>query len=303
MKNLNRIHLNALKAAEAVLRLGTLAAAAAELGVTTGAVSQHVIRCERQLGRKLFTRDRRGLTPTPFATRIAGPLHEGFSRLDEAAGRAFHAEEDALTISVAPVFAAKWLVPRLARFGRLEPETKLRLDASVTLVHPDNSDIDLAIRVGPGDWPGVRAEFLLPQEVFPVCTPALAARLESPRDILSAPVVRDANTNISWDLWLKQFGLDAGAMRAGNSFTDAALCLDAAIAGQGVMLAWQTLAHDALKAGLLTAPFPERAETPFGYWLVTSATRPETARVRRFKAWLRAELAESFAPDTGDRRR
>lgn len=294
MKNLNRIYLNALKAAESVLRLGSLSAAADELGVTIGAVSQHVIRCEKQMGRKLFERTARGLEPTAFGKEIANRLGEGFARLEEAASLAFHVQEDVLTISVAPVFASKWLVPRLARYAEQHPNTKLRLDASVGLVHPDTSDIDLAIRVGEGNWPGVKAEFLLAQEVFPVCTPVLAKTLKTPHDILDAPIVRDANSNIAWDIWLGQFGLSEAKMREGSSFTDASLCLDAAIAGQGVMLAWQTLAHDALAAGHLVAPFKERAKTRFGYWLITSATRPDPAKVRNFKAWLRSQLEQSF---------
>jgi len=290
MRNLNRVHLNALRAVEAVLRLGSLAAAARELGVTVGAVSQHIIRCEEQLGRTLFERTGRGMQPTVFGRRIAILLSEGFSRLDEAVKLSQEQAHTVLTISVAPVFASKWLVPRLSRFSSLHPELRLRLDASVALVNLDASDVDLAIRVGEGDWPAVKAEFILAQEIFPVCAPALAERLKEPRDILAAPTVRDANSTISWDTWLTPFGLSEKDLREGDSFTDAALALDAAIAGQGVMLAWQTLAHDALSSGLLVRPFREMAHTRFGYYLVTSRSRPEPKKVRDFKAWLNQEI-------------
>ncbi|WP_028032610.1 LysR substrate-binding domain-containing protein [Chelativorans sp. J32] len=292
MRNLNQVHLNALRAVEAVLRLGSLSAAAAELGVTVGAVSQHLIRCEEQLGRLLFERTGRGLRPTPFGMRMAGLLNEGFGKLDEAVALSRGGADTVLTISVAPVFASKWLVPRLSRFSALHPELRLRLDASVSLVNLDASDVDLAIRVGEGGWPGVNAEFVLAQEVFPVCAPALLERLREPRDILDVPVVRDANSTISWDIWLDPFGLTEQDMWEGNSFTDASLALDAAIAGQGVMLAWQTLAHDALAAGLLVRPFKELARTRFGYFLVTSKNRPEAKKVK-IKAWLRKEIAET----------
>jgi len=291
MKNLNRVHLNALRATEAVLRLGSLAAAADELGVTIGAVSQHVIRCERQLGRSLFDRSGRLLQPTSFGRQIAGPLNEGFARLDEAVTLSRRQADMLLTISVAPVFASKWLVPRLARFSARHPELRLRLDASVALVNPDASDVDLAIRVGEGGWPEVKAEFVLPLEVFPVCAPQLAERLNEPRDLLSAPIVRDSNANISWDLWLAPHGLSDRQLGEGDSFTDAALALDAAIAGQGVLLAWPFLAHDALSAGLLVRPFRELARTKDGYWLVTSKKRTEPRKVRDFKTWLKQEIA------------
>ena len=113
------------------------------------------------------------------------------------------------------------------------------------------------------------------------------------RDIARLPIIRDSYSNLEWDLWLKRFGLSQDMLKVGDSFTDAALCLDAAIAGQGVMLAWQPLAHDALKAGLLVAPFPERCPSGQGYFLVTSATRREPAKVGRFRDWLKAEIAET----------
>lgn len=295
MENLNRIHLNALKAVEAVLRLGSLSAAANELGVTVGAVSQHIIRCEQQLGRPLFDRSGRGMRPTTFGRQIAGHLSEGFSKLDEAVALSRQHAESVLTISVAPVFASKWLVPRLSRFSNLHPDLRLRLDASVALVNLDGSDVDLAIRVGEGNWPGVKKDFLLAQEIFPVCAPALAERLKEPRGILSAPIVRDANSTISWETWLAPFGLDADKLEEGNTFTDAALALDAAIAGQGVLLAWPTLAHDALTAGLLARPFKELAQTGYAYWLVTSKNRTEPKKVKDFKAWLRREIVATAA--------
>lgn len=290
MKNLQRTHLNGLRALEAVGRLGSLRAAAEELGVSIGAVSQQVIKSEAQLGAAILQRTGRGIRPTPLGRQFLDRLTVGFQTLDTAIAMTRHDSDAVLTISAAPVFASKWLVPRLAGYARDHPETKLRLDASIGLVNPDSSDIDLAIRVGEGNWPDVRAEHLLAQEVFPVCAPSLAGKLKTPADIMNAPIIRDANSNIEWNVWLKPFGLDQAHLAEGDTFTDAALCLDAAIAGQGVMLAWHTLAHDALKAGRLVAPFKERARTRYSYWLITSATRAEAAKVRQFKAWLRTEI-------------
>lgn len=293
MHELNRVHINGLRAIEAAGRLGSLRGAAEELGVTIGAVSQHVIRGERQLGRRVFDRTGHGLVPTEFGRAFLGQLTPAFQMLNAAVGLAGRDSDSVLTISVAPVFASKWLVPRLAAYSRQHPEIQVRLDASVHLVDPDAGDVDLAIRVGDGAWPRVRADFLLSQEVFPVCSPALAAKLRQPRDILTVPIVRDANSTLSWDLWLAPLGMSEGNLADGYSFTDASLALDAAIAGQGALLAWQTLAHDALTAGQLVAPFAERVATGIGYFLVTSAIRREPAKVADFKAWIRAEIAET----------
>lgn len=305
MKELNRVHLNGLRALEAVGRLGSLQAAADELGVSAGAVSQQVLKSEAQLGRAVFDRSGRGLAPTEFGAAFLARLAEGFRALDDAVASSRRHGETILTISVAPVLASKWLVPRLSAWSRLHPDIIVRLDASVHLVDPDTSDVDIAIRVGAGNWPGVRADFLLPQEVFPVCAPALAARLRTPRDLIGAPIVRDANSTLSWNLWLEPFGLDESQLSDGHSFTDAALCLDAAIAGQGVMLAWQTLAHYALSVGQLVAPFPERATSGLGYYLVTSATRREPPKVSSFKRWIRVEVAKDFSQEAenGESRR
>ncbi len=293
MKELNRIHLNGLRALEAVGRLGTLAAAAAELGVSAGAVSQQIIKAEAQLGRPVFARQGRGLTVTAFGERFLARLTSGFQALEDAVASAQSHADTVLTISVAPVFASKWLVPRLDRYARANPGMRVRLDATVDIVDPDISDIDIAIRVGPGGWPDVHLEKLLDQEMFPVCAPALAAGIETPADLLALPVVLDANSTIGWDVWLAMYGLSEKDMGSASSFTDAALALDAAIAGQGIMLAWHTLAEYALKVGTLVMPFSQRARTGNSYWLVTSANRREEPKVTRFKRWIRAELAET----------
>lgn len=118
----------------------------------------------------------------------------------------------------------------------------------------------------------------------------LAERLRQPRDILALPIVRDENSNLSRDLWLAPFGLSEQHLKPADTFTDAALCLDAAIAGQGAMLARGTLANDALAAGLLVAPFAKRVQSGCGCWMVTSAARREPKKVTDFKRWLRDEV-------------
>lgn len=291
MKNLNRFHLNGLRALEAVGRLGGLGPAAAELGVSTGAVSQQIIKAEKQLGRLVFRREGRRLVPTEFGRSLLARLNEGFRELSRGVGLALQHSDDVLTISVAPVLASKWLVPRLGAFAQENPEIKIRLDATTVLADFDNSDIDLALRVGSGEWPAVDAEHLIDQEVFPVCAPSIAEGLREPADLLAVPAIIDIHSVLRWDLWLHAAGVPEGAMKAGHSFTDASLCLDAAIAGQGVMLAWPTLAEYALSKGTLVMPFARRVPTGLAYWLVTSRNRREEAKVTRFRRWIRAEFA------------
>ncbi|MDK1384688.1 LysR substrate-binding domain-containing protein [Sinorhizobium sp. 8-89] len=294
MKELNTVHLNGLRAVEAAGRLGSLASAAAELGVTAGAVSQQIAKTEAQLGRMLFERTARGLVTTDFGRLFLARLSSAFGELAEAVASARRRDESVLTISVAPVFAARWLVYRLNRFAERHPDIRLRIDATTTLVNLDTSDVDVGIRVGAGDWPGVHAELLLEQEIFPVCSPSMAADLRLPADILKLPAVIDGHSMFTWEVWFKEAGLSGSQMTVRHTFNEASLVLDAAIAGQGVMLAWQTLAGFAVTEGSLVAPFDIRAKTGFGHYFVRSPSRRESKAALAFKRWVRDEVEEGM---------
>ncbi len=293
MDNLLRYQLGALRAVEAAGRLGSMAKAAEELGVTIGAVSQQVLKAEQRLGRPIFTRGPKGLVPTPLGQSLLAGLSRGFREISQALARAETRTDHVLTVTVAPVLAAKWLVPRLSRFHAAHPGLQLRIDASVGLVDFETSDVDVGVRVGAGPWPGVRADYLMDQSLFPLCAPALAAGIRGVEDLLRLPAIVDYNSPEGWPIWLKAQGREGLPLTPGPSYSDAALCLDAAIAGQGVTIGWQTLAQDALRDGRLVAPFPRPAPTGLAYWLVSSARRKPSAKVKAFEAWLRAELAET----------
>jgi DNA-binding transcriptional LysR family regulator len=292
---LNRVHLNGLRAVETVARLGSLAAAAAELNVSVSAVSQQVKRTESQLGQALFERTPSGLVPTEFGLAFSARLSDGFRELAQAVALADEASQCTLVVSVAPAFASKWLLPRLSRHFSRHPNVLLRIDASVRIADLDHSDIDIAIRLGDGTWPGGRAELLLAQEVFPVCAPSIAAKLHSIEDLAQTCAITDERAMINWDSWFKAAGVKPVTFQKGARFTDPMLCLESAIAGHGVMLAWQLLTADALADGRLIAPFGVRAQSGLGYWLVTSATKSESRKVRDFKAWIREEIELTMA--------
>lgn len=295
MRALNLIPLNALRAVEAVARHGALQAAADELGVTIGAVSQQVIRAERQLGRTLFERRPRGMVPTAAGAELAERLSEGFGTIARAVKTLKRRDPTILTVSVAPVFAARWLVHRLGAFAADHPEISLRIDATDRLVDPGSGDVDLCIRVGRGDWPGGLAEMLLEQRIFPVCSPATAARVKEPMDLLALPAVIDGRAMFGWDVWLDAVGLGGRAVHPAHVFNEASLCLDAVISGQGIMLAWQTLAAHALRAGHLVAPFGPWVRTGLAHYVVTAPHAPRHAGVEAFRLWLRRELAADMA--------
>ncbi len=294
MKNLNAVHLNGLRAVEAVGRLGTLRAAADELNVTVGAVSQQVQKAELQLGRILFERSRKGLTPTAQGADILAHLTRGLFELSTAVSIARQTAENTLTVSVAPVFAGKWLVWRLQEFNAAHPGIRIRVDATVERADPNTSDVDICIRIGRGPWPNVRADKLIDHRVFPVCSPEMANRLRTVDDLARVPIIRDPHAMFGWNVWLDPNGLNEDILDEGPVFSDASLCLDAAVAGQGVFLAWETLACDGLAAGRLVEPFPGRYPTGNSYWFITAHNTRPTANTRAFERWLRHELAESI---------
>jgi DNA-binding transcriptional LysR family regulator len=292
MNPLNRIPLPGLRAVEAVARTGNLRMAAADLGVTVGAVSQQVIRTEKQLGLVLFERLASGMVPTARGAEVVALLRRGFADLTGAVALAARAET-ALTVSVAPVFAARWLIWRLPRFRALHPEIKIRLDADLALLDPSSGEVDLCLRVGPGGYAGVTAERLWPQVIFPVCAADYLPRLGDHADLARVPVIRETRPTFDWPDWLGPEGRAEVAPGEGPEFGDAMLCLDAAISGEGVFLAFESLAADALAMGRLVEPFRGRHATGNAYWLITAREGRPNRRVRAFSNWLKAEVASA----------
>ncbi|WP_157018185.1 LysR substrate-binding domain-containing protein [Mesorhizobium xinjiangense] len=294
MRSLNRIHLNGLRAVEAVCRLGSLQAAAEELGVSVSAVSQQINRSERQLGRTLFDRTPKGLVATAFGAQFSARLTDGFRHIAHAVRLAETDSDDTLVVSVAPAFASKWLMPRLGRMFARHPDIIIRFDASTRVIDLDRSDVDLAIRMGDGMWPGVDAELLWDQEIFPVCAPSLATELKDIADLSRIAAITDENSMIRWEDWFEAAGVAPVELRRGASFTDPMLALDAVLDGHGVMLASELLAADGLSAGRLVAPFGIRAMSGLGYYLCRPAGAPRPRKVRAFTDWLREEMAATI---------
>ncbi|MCX5512066.1 LysR family transcriptional regulator [Kaistia algarum] len=290
MANPFKVPLNALRAIEIVARGGHLGAAADELGVTPGAVSQHLKRAEERLGFVLFERTAQGMRPTEALAAALPHLSTGFNALIDAVAVLDQAQRCLLTISVAPAFAARWLVPRLGRFTRENPAMEIRFAASAQFADLHHSDIDCAIRLGRGDWPGVELERLLPQPFFPVAAPEWLDRLKTPADLGQVPVLHDEGTMVGWADWFAVVGEPMPNL-TGPRFSDPILALEAAVAGQGVMLGWDMVVADALASGRLVHPFEGKVCSDLFYWFVTSERTTRKRPVRIFRDWLKRELA------------
>ena len=297
--------LTALRAFEAAARHGNFVKAAAELGVTAGAISQHIKGLEERLGITLFRRLARGVKLTDAGRAYLPGIAEGFDRLARAtlqvhdsglAGR--------LTVTVLPSFAAGWLVRRLPAFRARHPDIDLVIRSERQTVDLHRDDADLAIRYGLGDFPNLEATHLMREEIFPVCAPALLNAdppLRAPADLARHELLHDAGALgnepwIRWQPWLDQWGLDAfGLNEAGKRpalhFTDSVQLYQAAVLGQGVALGRSVLLGDELAAGRLVRPFADARSSSYAYYAVTTRTARANPRVAAFIAWVTAETA------------
>jgi LysR family glycine cleavage system transcriptional activator len=292
--------LNALRAFAAAARHLSFARAAEELFVTPAAVSQQVKLLEDHLGRPLFRRTHRALLLTDDGQALLPGLLEAFARMDESLAALEALDEGGiLTVSMAPSFAAKWLVPRLERFQTLHPDIDVRVTASMALVSFADDGVDCAIRYGLGQYPGLVVQKLLDESVVPVCSPALrAARAvgsaaEMLRDVTllhdDSPE-QDASCP-TWRMWLKAAGITGVDAARGLHFNQASLVLEAAIAGRGAALAKAQLAADDLRAGRLVRLFATSQPVAFAYYFVCPPTRATLRKVALFRAWILAEAA------------
>lgn len=287
------IPLNALRAIEIVARRGALAPAAEELGVTVGAVSQHLRRAEERLGIELFERTPSGLRPLPALKAVLPHLTAGFSALQDGLAGLRGTDEDTLNLTVGSVFASRWLIWRINKFTSLHPDIEVRLNVTGTMLDLTRPDIDCGIRYGRGEWSGLNAELIGGQAYQPVCAPPVAKLLRRPEDLARVPVIQDETTMLSWDAWRADVGLDAAIRLTGPTYSDASLAVDAAISEQGVLMAADMMSADAVSDGRLVRPFNHPVEGPQGYFLVTAQGRRETRKLRLFREWLRAEVPAS----------
>jgi LysR family glycine cleavage system transcriptional activator len=291
--------LNALRAFEAAARHLSFTRAAEELYVTQAAISHQVKALEEHLGRKLFRRLNRALLLTDDGQAYLPSVSKAFTLLNEATNDLLTKQAPGpLTVSALPSFAARWLVPRLGRFRQIRPDIDLRIDPSTELTDFAAGDVDVSIRYGRGKYPGLRADWLMTEDIFPVCSPALLEAdhpLREPRDLEHQVLLHDDGHG-DWRTWLLAAGVDRVDPARGPIFTDSSMLIQAAMAGQGVALARGVLAADELAAGRLVRPFTLSLPTEYAYYLVCPQDTAEQPKVVAFRDWLLGEAgSESSA--------
>ena len=287
------IPLNALRAIEIVARAGALAPAAEELGVTVGAVSQHLRRAEERLGMELFARTPQGLKPVPELVDILPQLSSGFAALRDGLATLTGAHEGVLNITVGSVFASRWLIWRVNKFSSIHPGLEVRLTVTGSMLDLTRPDLDCGIRFGDGNWPGVATSLIGGQDFQPVCAPQFLQRFADLSDLSHVPVIADQTSMLDWPLWLAAAGHDPKLKLSGPVYSDASLAFDAAISGQGLLLAADMMSADAVCDGRLVRPFEKPVIGAHGYYLATARGRRESKKLKLFRDWLASEVPAS----------
>jgi LysR family glycine cleavage system transcriptional activator len=295
--------LGAVRAFEATVRLGSASAAAEELHVTHGAVSQQLRSLEEWFGAPLFERRGKRLVATPAGERFAEAANAGFTTVGVAAASLLRRQNSRkLTITTMPSFAARWLAPRIGRFIEAEPGVELNLIATEELQDLVREDIDIAIRFGQGNYPGLSSELLLSDRLLVAANPRYrGGRLpKRPEDLLDCDLLAGgisggglvAACGEEWEDWFRLAGIKGPLPKVGLQYNDSSLAVQAAVDGIGIVLTRASLSRQDLEAGRLVKLFDIEVPMAQAYWLVTRPDAPRTPLLDRFCAWLHREAAQ-----------
>ncbi|MEM8776214.1 MAG: LysR family transcriptional regulator [Pseudomonadota bacterium] len=282
--------LTSLRAFSALAETGSAVAAGQALNVSHAAVSQQIRTLETHMGVSLVDRSGRALTLTQEGTELAEALKTGFTTIARSVEKVTGADADrALQISTTQMFATTWLMPRLLDFQKRHPDIDLMVHPSSSLSDPQPGGIDIALRFGSGDWPGLEVEMLVPTDIVVTAAPELVGdcEIEQPADLLHFPWIEELGTAGSLD-WMRKHGVTESRMKRmihlpGN------LMLEGARAGQGIICTAMSSVQKDVAAGRLRLLFRDKGDT--GYHIVT---RPGVLRpkAKAFVTWLKRQKME-----------
>ncbi|PZM13884.1 LysR substrate-binding domain-containing protein [Rhizobium tubonense] len=293
MKLSKQVPLNALRVFEAVARHGSFTRTGAELGMTQTAVSYQIKLLEENIGEPLFLRRPRQITLTDVGEQLAPKVAEAFGMLNEAMAEARGDTQTMLTISSVPTFAANWLARRLGSFQLAHPSMAVRLDTSDTMFDLAREAIDVGIRSGQGEWPGIRAELLLKTTFTPMLSPRLAESIggvHRPEDLLKLRIIDPGDP--WWEQWFEAAGVRKHdlATRTRSRLGSQSIEATAAMAGQGVAILTPAFFAEEIAYGRLYQPFELMCDDGRGYWLAYPEGRRNVAKIKAFRAWIVEEM-------------
>jgi len=283
--------LNSLRAFEAAARHLSFTLAAAELNVTQAAVSHQIKSLEERLGMPLFRRLNRALLLTDAGQTLYPAMSNALDVMATAIDRLHrHDKSGELTITTMDSFAATWLVPRLAKFQKMHSDIDIRITTSDAMVDFSRENVDMAIRYGQGEWPGVFVEPLMVEEMFPVCSPSLLQSgppLNTPADLKHHMLLHD-DMRVDWRMWMMAAGESDIDTTRGLSYQHSNLVVQAAEQGDGVALARSVLVSNSLSTGKLVKPFDLALPVTYAYYVVCPRGNENRPKIREFRSWLAA---------------
>jgi len=284
--------LAAVRAFESAARLENFSRAAEELGMTQAAVSYQVRQLEDRLGRALFVREKGRVRLSETGQRVFPAIRAAFAAMHDAFAALGSDETDVLTISAVTSFGGAWLSARIGRFQLAYPDLAVRMSMSNDLVDFDGSNVDVAIRLGMGPWPGLRSDFLMRQTLAPLAAPSFIAEhaIREPADLLR--VQRLAPNDSWWADWFVAAGVATplAPSRLGIELDSQLQEASAVQAGFGVAMMTPLFWQADLASGRMVQPFDTLYAADAGLWLVHRENRVGVRKIERFREWLHAEL-------------
>ncbi|MFZ6770914.1 transcriptional regulator GcvA [Undibacterium sp. Di26W] len=286
-------NLAALRAFEAAARHENFSRAADEIHLTHGAISHQVRALEEELGVALFIRNGKRISITPDGEQFAATIRQALQDLGNAAELLqTRNKQKRLGITALPSFAARWLSPRLGRFIEHFPDLEVSLQSSNHLTDYTRESIDIGIRFGLGNYPGMVSELLMGDYYYPVASPYFhGGQLpRTPAELASMQLLRCDGE--PWEPWFRAAGLDNEEPTGGLVFQDSSMLARAAVDGQGIALGRHIIVQSDIKAGLLQRLFTIDIPCEVAYYLVYPPNALLKPQVKAFREWLLNEIAE-----------
>ena len=284
--------LRAIAVFHAAARAGSVSRAAQDLGVTPSAVSQQIAALEVHLGTSLMVKTGRRVALTEAGERYFEMIAENIDRVSEATQNVRgYLSSQSLTVRATPSLATKWLLPRLGRFLDANPDVDVRVDATNEPTDFSREGVDVDLRHGEGNWPGLFVEGIAEERFLPACAPALCAPAAlEPSDLPSYRLVHSVKSQMQWGDWFVAAGVAAAPASRRVLFDRSHMAIDAAANGIGIALESDLMMWRELRDGVLACPL--RHPPPASrvtQWLVCPHDRLRRRRVRAFLDWVRAE--------------
>jgi len=294
--------LSALRGFEAAARLNSFSKASSELFMTQSAISHQVKLLEEYFGQALFKRVNRTVEVTDAGIDFLKTTQLVLSQLQRGTIRLEFFNKESVVLNTTPAFASKWLMRRLTEFKRQHPEIDAWIYTDYSQHQLENAEVDLAIWLGTGDWPGTQCIKLFDDEVTPLYAPSMLSDgqvIETPEDLAKFPLihVEQVERREDWQAWFVNEGITEVETVAGYNFNDSSLALDCALSGQGVVLGSTLLAHDLIASGQLIRPFEQSLTTELNYYLVYQEDKLKDEAVQQMLDWILAQFSNSDEND------